>query len=139
MPLTVSDGELVVHGDKLGTGQPCCCREECTGCFVDFEGSFDWTFTAADCNGNAVNMEGTIVDGTDPNGELQVMCTEDIICLGDPPIEGLLLSLFNGVCQWRDIVPGGVSSHSCEDARSLVGTYTLKRCATGQTGTLVIS
>jgi hypothetical protein len=25
MPLTVSDGALVVHGDKLGTEQACCC------------------------------------------------------------------------------------------------------------------
>ena len=29
MPLTVSDNALVVHGDKLGTEQACCCSGSC--------------------------------------------------------------------------------------------------------------
>lgn len=141
--ITVQDGGVLFRDGLVGTEQACCCGEpppeECDGCFVDFAGAFNWTFTAADCNGNAVNMAGTIVDGTDPNGELQIFCTEDSLCAGDVPVAGLVLSVFNGVCQWREIVPGGIFTHDCNDGKTLAGTYTLKRCTNGQTGTLEVS
>jgi phosphatidylserine/phosphatidylglycerophosphate/cardiolipin synthase-like enzyme len=138
--IATQQGKILLRDEKIGFGEECCCGEdECEGCFVVFTGTFNWTFTAADCNGNPVNMAGTIVDGTDPNGELSVFCTEDGLCLGDTPVAGLLLSVFNGVCQWRGIVPGGIFNFDCNDARTLPGTYTLKRCTNGQTGTLVIA
>ena len=143
--LTVEDGKLVVRDGALGTEQACCCelgeQGNCEGCFVDFAGTFNWTFTADNCNGNAVNMAGTIVDGMVPNGELQVSCTEDFVCIfaGDPFVAGLLLSLFDGGCEWREILPGGIFERPCDTARTMPGTYTLKNCDTGETGTLVIA
>lgn len=142
--ITMRDGAVLLRNGGVGAELECCCGDPpppppCEGCFADLTGAFNWTFTAANCNGNPVNMAGTIVDGTDPNGDLQVFCTEDGLCIGDPPVAGLLLSVLDGACGWREIVPGGIFEHDCDDARTLAGTYTLKNCNTGQTGTLVIA
>lgn len=54
MPLTVSDGALVVHGDKLGTEQSCCCQD-CAPC-PDME-SLCIGITLTDYDGNVYTAD----------------------------------------------------------------------------------
>jgi hypothetical protein len=137
--ITFQDGAVVFRDGQVGTEQACCCEDECEGCFVDVFGVYAWTFTAANCNGSAVNVGGTLTDGSDTDFFLSVVCTEDGLCLGDPTAEGLFINLFAGGCGWRGFLAGDIFQHACSDARTIVGTFTLTNCATGQTGTLVIS
>lgn len=139
--IAFQDGKPIFRDGKVGTEQSCCCEpvdETCAGCFLDFSGTYNWTFTGT-CNGNPVNLNGTIVDGVDNNVFMLMACTEDAICAGDPYQQGLFFSFFDGACAFRGFVAGGIFDHPCSTARTVVGTYELTSCAGNGTGTLVIS
>ena len=112
MPLTVSDGALVVHGDKLGTEQECCCPKcRCDLVCPEFAGA------EVSVTGTRVGTVSTTIPNADPGFDLSVAPLCDVrpfgggrqIIWGMEYVEDYLVVQvsFNVVCGWEfGLAPG---------------------------------
>jgi len=137
--VTLQDGQVVLRDGKVGTEASCCC-EACDVCFVAVGGTYNFTFDG-NCNGNAVNYSGQLVNGSYFSGGVSVTlaCTSFEPCGAGGTIDGLLMIVDDGTCSWEYVLPCDPFSACPSNQITPVGTYTLDNCGDATAGTLVIS